>query len=172
MLAGHFYKLPPQLEAEAYLEATNWINRIPNSTTGASSPHELMTKTCSFLPQYHFGQVGLFYSNDKKQDKRSEWGIFLSYGSNPRYLRAYLPLQNTVVSRRKFVPQSTIPSGISSHDYQVTNGKEQKPTISLPSLTHHHYLPYSLSSPSNRSFSESAVINHLMDSPTRQEGDG
>jgi hypothetical protein len=104
MLAGLSYKLPPQLEAEAYLEAINWINRIPNSNTGASSPHELMTKTRSFLPQYHFGQVGLFNSNDKKQNKQSEWGIFLSYGSNPRYLRAYLPLQNTAGSRRKFVP--------------------------------------------------------------------
>jgi hypothetical protein len=66
MLAGLSYELPPQLEAEAYLEVINWIDRIPNSNTGASSPQELMTKTRNFLPQYHFGQVGLFYSNDKK----------------------------------------------------------------------------------------------------------
>jgi hypothetical protein len=102
------------------LGSYHWINRIPNSNTGASSPHELMTKTSSFLPQYYFGQVGLFLSNDKKQDTCSEWGIFLSYGSNPRYLHAYLPLQNIVVSIRKFVPQSTIQSDWnfnSDHDY-------------------------------------------------------
>jgi hypothetical protein len=92
MLAGLSYELSPQLEAEAYLEAINWISskyciRIPNSNTGTSSPHELMTKTRSFLPQYHFGQI----NNDKKQDKCSEC-IFLSYGSNPRYLHAYLSL--------------------------------------------------------------------------------
>jgi hypothetical protein len=40
MLVGFVYKLPPQLEAEAYLEAINWINRMPNSNTGASSPLE------------------------------------------------------------------------------------------------------------------------------------
>jgi hypothetical protein len=67
MLAGLSYELLPQLEAEAYSEAINWINRIPNS-----SPHELMTKMRSFLPHYHFDQIGLIYSNDKKQDKRNE----------------------------------------------------------------------------------------------------
>ena len=77
MLAGLPYELPPELEAEAYLDAINWINRLRHKHTSPATPYELVTKTRSFLPKFPCGQVGLFYSNKKNIDQRSEWGILL-----------------------------------------------------------------------------------------------
>jgi hypothetical protein len=83
MLAGLSYS---KIEAEAYLEAINWINRIPNSNRAASSPYESMTKTRSFLPQYHFGQSDYFIPTIRNRTSAVNGVFFLSNGSNPRYL--------------------------------------------------------------------------------------
>eukprot|EP01042_Synura_sphagnicola_P006499 gene6499-8299_t len=45
MLAGLPYELPRLLECESYLDAITWCNRTPNTTTGDSSPHQLVTGT-------------------------------------------------------------------------------------------------------------------------------
>ena len=64
MLAGLPYELPDLLECESYMDAITWINRVPNSQVGPTIK--------SFLPRYHFGQVGLFYSPNKEAGLRSE----------------------------------------------------------------------------------------------------
>ena len=109
MLAGLPYELPGILECESYMDAINWINKVPNSQLGSTTSHQLVTGQKPFIPRYHFGQVGLFYSPDKEEDKRSEWGIFIAYGPSPNYYRAYLPLKKHMYSKRKFLPQSHIP---------------------------------------------------------------
>jgi hypothetical protein len=57
-------------------------------------------------PSFAFGDVGLF--NSKKSDAASVWGIFISYGSSNRYLRAYVP-GSGMYSKYHFKPQSYIP---------------------------------------------------------------
>jgi len=74
MLAGLPYELPDLLECESYMDAITWINRVPNSQVGSVTPYQLVTGQKSFLPRYHSGQVGLFYSPNKDADLRSEWG--------------------------------------------------------------------------------------------------
>jgi hypothetical protein len=86
-------------------------------------------------------------------------------------LFAYLPLQNTVVSRRKFVQQSITPSEWNFKPRLLAASlkrKKQIPMISLPSPVDSP----PLITLSNCSISEGTVMHHLMDSPTRQEGAG
>ena len=110
MLAGLSYELPAILECESYMDAITWINRLPNSQLGTITPYQLVTGQKSFLPRYHFGQVGLFHSPNKEFDLRSEWGIFIGYGPTSNYLRAYLPLKKHMYSKRRFSPQAQIPA--------------------------------------------------------------
>lgn len=53
----------------------------------------MFTGTKPTVPDFHFGQIGLFYHIRKENgiQQRAEPGIFLSYGSHHRYIRAYLP---------------------------------------------------------------------------------
>ena len=50
MLAGLPYDLPYLLECESYMDAITWINRVPNSQLGPTTPHQLVTGQKSFLP--------------------------------------------------------------------------------------------------------------------------
>ena len=109
MLAGLPYELPRLLECESYLDAITWCNRTPNTTTGDASPYQLVTGQKSFLPKYSFGQVGLFYSPQKAQNQRAEWGIFVAYGPPANYYRIYLPLKKGTYSKHRFSPQGTYP---------------------------------------------------------------
>jgi len=112
MLADLPYELPSKLEAESYMEAISWLNRIPNKTTGpATTPQTLFTGVKPFIPKYFWGQTGIFY--DKRADpveRRGIWGIFIGYGSTSKYLRCCDPINNTVTSKRKFDPSPTYPT--------------------------------------------------------------
>ena len=66
MLAGLSYEWPDSLEYESYIDAITWINCVPNSQVGYTTPYQLITGQKPFLPRYHFGQVGLFYSPHEK----------------------------------------------------------------------------------------------------------
>jgi hypothetical protein len=108
MLASLSYELPANLECESYMDAINWLNRLPNTSTAASqTPFQLVTGSKSFLPKFCFGQVGLFYSGDK--ESRSDWGLFAGYEPTVKYLRAYIPTRKLIYSRRRFIPQATVP---------------------------------------------------------------
>jgi hypothetical protein len=109
MLASLSYELPANLECESYMDAINWLNRLPNTSTAATqTPFQLVTGSKSFLPKFYFGQVGLFYSGDK--ESRSDWGLFAGYGPTAKYLRAYIPTRKLIYSRRRFIPQATVPA--------------------------------------------------------------
>ena len=113
MLCGLWYELPPQLEAESYMDAITWLNRMPNSTTGSySTPQMLFARDGrkTFVPRYHFGQIGLFYDKKDEANQRSIYGIFLGYGPTQNYLRCYNPLMKTVTSKRKFDPLRGCPA--------------------------------------------------------------
>ena len=111
MLASLPYELPAELEGEAYMDAITWLNRIPNKTTGpTTTPYQLFTGQKTFIPRYYFGQWGLFYNKKQGADMPSEWGIFIGYGSNPKYLRCYNPLTKTVTSKRRFDPSTSYPT--------------------------------------------------------------
>jgi hypothetical protein len=89
----------PELECEKLLYCVHWINCLPNSIYGAqTTPLELFTRRKAFLPQYYFGQTGLFYHKRKTLNLRSVWGIFIGYGSNPKYLRMYDPQTKSITS--------------------------------------------------------------------------
>eukprot|EP01042_Synura_sphagnicola_P001571 gene1571-1823_t len=133
MLTGLPYELPRLLEGESYLDAITWCNRTPNTTTGDASPYQLVTGQKSFLPKYSFGLVGLFYSPQKAQNLRAEWGIFVAYEPSANYYWVFLPLKKGMYSKRLFSPQGTYPIKIdlvprlrpielSAHNFDVQTG--------------------------------------------------
>ena len=108
VLAGLYYELPTELEAESYVDVVCWSNALPNKSTGEStSPTRLFTGLTPFMPGLPFGIHGLFYSGREDKKRRSIWGIFLGYGGHKRYLRVYDPLTRTVRSCHKFEPMET-----------------------------------------------------------------
>jgi hypothetical protein len=110
MLATLSYELPTLLEAEALSQAVTLHNQTSNKASRPSTPLQLVTGQRPHIPQFYFGQVGLFYS--KRRDNphvRAEWGIFLGYNGHHKSLRAYIPLAQAVFSRRKFVPHHAVP---------------------------------------------------------------
>jgi hypothetical protein len=112
ILASIPYQIPEKLEAEAYFAAIQSMNTIANTVSGTQTPYQLVTHRKTFIPEYYFGQTGIFHSLRKDTpDQRGEWGIFLSYGSaSPRYLRCYFPLRESVYSRSRFKPDIHYPS--------------------------------------------------------------
>ena len=109
VLCSLSYELPAELDCELCLDTLRWLNAVPNTATGPlTTPYQLFTGTKSFLPEYYFGQVGLFHST-KSKEVRSDWGIFVGYGQSKRYLRMYMPLHKQLYSRFKFEPQQGLP---------------------------------------------------------------
>ena len=51
MLAGLSYKMPDLLECESYMNADTWINRVPNSQVGSTTPYQLVTSQKPLLPR-------------------------------------------------------------------------------------------------------------------------
>jgi hypothetical protein len=110
ILASLSYQLPDKLEAEAYLAAMHSMNIVVNTVSGIHTPYQLVTRRKPFIPQFHFGQTGVFHSRRKDTpDQRGEWGLFLSFGSSPRYLRCYIPVRDNVYSRSTFDPHPNYP---------------------------------------------------------------
>jgi hypothetical protein len=111
MLCSLWYEPLPELECEAYCEAIAWYNRLPNTVTGPNTtPYTLFTGKKSFIPTYGWGWHGLFYNLRKDRDQRAEWGIFIGYGKNEKYLRCYNPITRTVTSKMRFAPQRQCPT--------------------------------------------------------------
>ena len=112
MLASLHYELPAELEAEAYMSAIALWNRSPNKQSGQVTPYQIVKRRKPILPEYYFGQTGVFHLLRKKEenDRRSEWGIFIGIGEVNNYLRAYVPHRKHVFSMRKFVPNDNVPS--------------------------------------------------------------
>ena len=78
---------------------------LPNKVTGTVSPYLLVTGMRPSIPEYYFGQTGIFYGKRKDSEMRGEWGIFLGYvGATNKYLRAYFLLRNGVYSRKNSSP--------------------------------------------------------------------
>ena len=61
MLASLSYKLPDNLDAEAYVAAARGLNCTPCSRSGLFTPYELVRGRKPFIPLHHFGQTGVFY---------------------------------------------------------------------------------------------------------------
>ena len=103
MLAGLFYELPAELEAESFVDAIYWSNAVPNTSTGAqTSPSRLFTGMTSFMPDIPFGSYGLFFRGRSDQKTKAMWGVFLGYGSNKKYMRVYDPTTKRVQAHYKF----------------------------------------------------------------------
>jgi hypothetical protein len=79
---------------------------MPNGNTIGTTPHQLVMGSKFTSPSFAFGDVGLF--NSKKSDAAYVWGIFISYGTSYRYLRAYVP-GSGMYSKYHFKPLSSIP---------------------------------------------------------------
>lgn len=111
ILASLDYEFFPNLESEVYVAAATAINSNSNVNTKPYTPYHLVTGRKPINPQWKFGQPGLFHCKRKDMpNSRAEWGIFLGYGDAPGSLRAYIPHNNGVYSRRKFIPHDTYPS--------------------------------------------------------------
>lgn len=111
MLATLPYEIPTLLEAEALVQAVTLLNQTSNKASSPSTPCQLVTGRRPFIPEFYFGQVGMFFV--RKRDNphvRAEWGIFLGYNGHRKSLRAYIPLSQAVYARRKFHPYHTVPS--------------------------------------------------------------
>lgn len=110
ILASLEYEFFPNLESEVYVAAATAINSNSNVNTKPYTPYHLVTGRKPINPQWKFGQPGLFHCKRKDMpNARAEWGIFLGYGDAPGSLRAYIPHNNGVYSRRKFIPHDTYP---------------------------------------------------------------
>ena len=109
-IADLAYELPKDLYCEAFMDTITWLNRVPNKDTGDAftSPYQLVTGRKCTIPSYTFGQTGLFHT--QKKATRSEWGIFIGYGNDMKYLRSYSPLTRQVTSKRRFEPQHAYPT--------------------------------------------------------------
>jgi hypothetical protein len=70
------------------------LNRVPNIKTGPNTPYQLVMHRKPTIPQFFFGQVGLFFTRLKDSPSmhtRSEWGIFIRYEDNRhKHMRAYI----------------------------------------------------------------------------------
>ena len=108
-LAQLSYKLPVELYAEAYICGMHSMNITCNKVSGDVTPYQLVTHTKPFVPQYSFGETGVFHSLRDDSSDTGEWGIFLNHGTTSNYYRAYLPLRHAVYSKRKFIPEPTYP---------------------------------------------------------------
>lgn len=104
------YQLPDNLTVESYHATITLMNRSPNSRSGNSTPHQLITKLHPIVPKYYFGQTGIFYRKTSKTSVAT-WGIFLSYDlSGNRGLRGYVPGNpGHIYSFRRFVPHPHYP---------------------------------------------------------------
>jgi hypothetical protein len=104
------YVLPSQLDCEAYLYGIKRMNLTPNKVSHPLTPFQIVTNSKPFLPRFYFGQTVLFdFKRKDTPDARSEWGIFLGYGTSSNYLRAYIPTKKLVYSRRTFKPSLNYP---------------------------------------------------------------
>jgi hypothetical protein len=111
ILASLDFELPDDLEAEAFIAAAHSMNCSSCKVSEPYTPYHLVTGRKAPIPQYYFGQTGLFKGVTK--DKSAFWGIFVGYGDVPTSLRAYIPLKQgggRIVSRRKFIPHSSYPN--------------------------------------------------------------
>ncbi len=111
ILASLSYVMPPQLEAELYSYAVNLHNRTSNKCSHPLTPYQLVTRQRPTLPQFYFGQIGIFYNNKRQNNPhtRGDWGIFLGDAGHPKSFRAFIPPANAVYIRRKFVPHHVLP---------------------------------------------------------------
>jgi hypothetical protein len=107
ILAQLDYQLPSLLDAEAYIAAANSMNMSSCSISKPYTPYHLVTGKKPLIPTYYFGQVGLFKGVSK--DVNAEWGIFIGHGDSINSLRAFFPLRRGILSRRKFIPHSSVP---------------------------------------------------------------
>lgn len=130
VLSSLSYVLPDTLEAELYSDVVNWRNRVPHSSLNRyTCPHHEFSGEKSQIPNFTFGQFGLFYNKKKELDQRSEWGLFIGYGDSGNYLRCYNPLTNTITSKRKFVPQHVYPTAWNLQPRLRTKSLRQLPLL-------------------------------------------
>ena len=106
ILASLEYELPPQLEAEALEAASIAMNSSSCTASAPYTPFHLVTGRKPLIPQFHFGQVGIFKGVNNLPN---EWGIFIGYGDAPGSLLGYFPTRRGIQSRRKFHPHPVVP---------------------------------------------------------------
>jgi len=107
ILASLDYELPAVLEAEALIAAAAAMNRSSCTVSAPYSPIHLVTGKKPEIPEFYFGQVGVFKSPLKGQP--NEWGIYIGTAGASGSHRAYFPFRRGIQSRRKFVPHPVVP---------------------------------------------------------------
>ena len=180
MIAQLSYELPESLKCEAYLATIITNNRIPNKITGTQTPYELVHGQKPPMPQFYFGQTGVFYENRKNSETRGEWGIFLTQGDGPNSYRAYIPTRDGIYSRRKFSPQEHVPKewGLLPRIRMATEVKQDAepvlnlhPTLPIPPPAHPTIIPFSTPVGTPQPMQAQAPPPAALAPPQHQEGE-
>jgi hypothetical protein len=100
------YVLPEALCGERRTYAAERINSVPNRSTGNRTPFEIITGTKPLIPDYPFGQVGLFYhttTTNNDMQSHADYGIVVGFNRDARNkYRVYFPFKNTILTRGAF----------------------------------------------------------------------
>jgi hypothetical protein len=108
------YELPAVLSGERRCYAAERINSMPNRSTTARTPAEIVTGAKPIVPNYPFGQIGLFYHTTVSagdMQSRTDMGIIVGFNRDARNkYRVYFPLRGSVLARGSFQPLAEPPA--------------------------------------------------------------
>jgi hypothetical protein len=111
MLAQLPYELPPELTIESYMEVANNLNRVACKASQQFTPYQLLTGAKPKIPQYYFGQTGVFSTRRRDEPQlRGEWGILVRELQRERSYRVYILMRKSIYIKRKFVAHDAYPS--------------------------------------------------------------
>lgn len=108
----HDFIIPDKLEHHWTLAAADSINNSPLHASGNKTPNQLMHHRKPRIPEFKWGQPGVFYSpRDDTPGQHGEWGLFMGYvDGQHNNIRGWFPDRNGVFSRRKMVPADIYPA--------------------------------------------------------------
>jgi hypothetical protein len=104
------WEIPAVLDGELFTYCADMRNNIPNSRSGESTPHSLITKHRINPYRYGFGQAGVFH--DPRGVHRAEIIIIVGIenGAHLSAYRTYSPSRGKILKRGvNFEPLSSIP---------------------------------------------------------------
>ena len=87
---------------------------MPNRSTTVRTPTEIVTGAKPIIPDYPFGQIGLFYHTTVSagdMQSRTDMGIIVGFNRDARNkYRVYFPLRGSVLARGSFQPLAEPPA--------------------------------------------------------------
>jgi hypothetical protein len=102
ILADLPFVIPIKLKGELFNYTCETLNNLPNKQTPNSCPNTVITGVKPVIPNYRFGQPGLFYFQSKKETK-ADYGIIVGYTLDPYHkYRVYFPFTDSIRKCGKF----------------------------------------------------------------------